>query len=132
MFRALFSSFFPFENPIGFGASDFIEAVIAVLMVTFALVRPGMESAFHKLGRKTIWCMAILAILPVVLRLALLKNHPVPSPDVYDEFGHLLVADTLRHFRFANPSHVFSRFFETFFVRCRSQPTARFIQSAQD
>ena len=121
MFRALFSSFFPFENPIGFGASDFVEAAIAVLLVTFALVRPGMESAFNKLGRKTVWCMAILAILPVVLRLALLKNHPVPSPDVYAEFGHLLVADTLRHFRLANPPHVFSQFFETFFVL--QQPT---------
>ena len=60
--------------------------------------------------------MLLLAALPIVLRLALLPNHPVPTPDVYDEFGHLLVADTLRHFRFANPPHALSQFFETFFV----------------
>ncbi len=60
--------------------------------------------------------MLALAILPVALRLALLPNHPVPSPDIYDEFGHLFVADTLRHFRLANPPHAFSRFFETFFI----------------
>lgn len=60
--------------------------------------------------------MAALAVLPVALRLALLPGHPVPSPDVYDEFGHLLVADTLRHFRLANPPHALPRFFETFFV----------------
>jgi hypothetical protein len=57
-----------------------------------------------------------LALLPVVLRLALLAHHPVPSPDVYDEFGHLLQADTLRHFRLANPPHPLPQFFETFFV----------------
>ena len=60
--------------------------------------------------------MALLACLPVVLRLALLPHHPAPSPDVYDEFSHLLVADTLRHFRLANPMHPLHRFFETFFV----------------
>jgi hypothetical protein len=60
--------------------------------------------------------MLILAALPIVLRLALLRHHPVPSPDVYDEFGHLLVADTLRHFRLANLAHPMHRFFETFFV----------------
>jgi hypothetical protein len=48
--------------------------------------------------------------------LILLPGHPMPSPDVYDEFSHLLVADTLRHFRLANPPHALPQFFETFFV----------------
>jgi hypothetical protein len=65
--------------------------------------------------------MFTLAVLPIALRLALLPNHPIPFPDLYDEFGHLFVADTLRHFRLANPPHPFSRFFETFFVL--QQPT---------
>ncbi len=60
--------------------------------------------------------MAALAAAPVILRLLLLANHPVPTPDIYDEFGHLLVADTLRHFRLANPPHALAQFFETFFV----------------
>ncbi len=60
--------------------------------------------------------MLLLALLPVALRLALLPHHPVPSPDIYDEFGHLLVADTLLHFRLANPAHPLHQFFETFFV----------------
>ncbi len=60
--------------------------------------------------------MAALAIAPVALRLALLARHPIPTADVYDEFTHLLVADTLRHFRFANPPHALPQFFETFFV----------------
>lgn len=56
------------------------------------------------------------AALPVAMRLAMLPWHPVPAPYVYDEFSHLLVADTLRHFRLANPPHALPQFFETFFV----------------
>jgi hypothetical protein len=46
----------------------------------------------------------------------MLAGHPIPSPDVYDEFSHLLAADTLRHWRLANPPHALPQFFETFFV----------------
>lgn len=60
--------------------------------------------------------MLALALAPVALRLLLLPNHPVPSPVIYDEFSHLLVADTLRHLRLANPPHSLPQFFETFFV----------------
>ncbi|MGH9665391.1 MAG: hypothetical protein ACRD9L_13290, partial [Bryobacteraceae bacterium] len=55
-------------------------------------------------------------VLPFALRLALLPHHPAPEPRIYDEFSHLLVADTLRHFRLANPAHPLHQFFETFFV----------------
>ena len=121
-FADLLRSFLPLRNPIGFGAGDFIELVMAALLVALALVsRPFVEPFARKLAPKTAWCMLLLAILPVALRLALLPNHPVPVPDVYDEFGHLLVADTLRHFRFANPPHPLPQFFETFFVL--QQPT---------
>jgi hypothetical protein len=60
--------------------------------------------------------MLLLAALPVALRLLLLSHHPVPTPDIYDEFSHLLEADTLRHFRLANPAQALPQFFETFFV----------------
>jgi hypothetical protein len=80
------------------------------------VARPWMEPFARRLAPRTAWCMLLLALLPVVLRLAMLPHHPVPSPDVYDEFGHLLVADTLLHFRFANPPHPLHQFFETFFV----------------
>ncbi len=60
--------------------------------------------------------MLALAAAPVAIRLSLLPILPAPSPNVYDEFGHLLVADTLRHLRLANPPHALPQFFETFFV----------------
>ncbi len=110
-------SFLPLQNPIGFGAADLVEFAWATLLVALALLwRPWIEPFGRRLAVRTGWCMLLLAVLPVALRLALLPHHPAPSPDLYDEFGHLLVADTLRHFRLANPAHPMHRFFETFFV----------------
>jgi len=110
-------SFAPLENPIGFGALDFVELAVAALLVAMALAwRPFIVPITNRLASKTAVCMVLFAILPVALRLALLPGHPVPVPDLYDEFGHLLMADTLRHWRLANPPHPMHRFFETFFV----------------
>jgi hypothetical protein len=108
--------FLPFENPIGFGVSDFVELAAALLLVYFALVRPWVEPAASQLARRTVWSMLLLATAPVVLRLALLASHPAPSPRSPVEFSHLLVADTLAHFRLANPAHPMHRFFETLWV----------------
>ena len=117
MVGELFRSFLPLRNPIGFGASDFIELMLAAILAGLVLVwRPWLEPRAQKFAQKTGWCMLLLAVLPVALRLILLPHHPAPSPDLYDEFGHLLVADTLRHFRLANPAQPLHRFFETFFV----------------
>jgi hypothetical protein len=112
-----FRSFLPLENPIGFGAADYLELLLAALMVALALVwRPRIEPRLRKLAGRAFWSMALLAALPVALRLLLLPHHPAPTPDVYDEFSHLLVAGTLRHFRLANPMLPMRHFFETFFV----------------
>lgn len=114
---SLFRSFDPIKNPLGFGASDFIEFTIAVLLVALVIAwRPLIEPLGRRFSVNTRWCMLALAILPVGLRLALLTHHPTPTPDIYDEFGHLFVADTLRHFRLANPPHALHQFFETFFI----------------
>jgi hypothetical protein len=113
----LFRSFLPLHNPIGFGASDFVELILAAMLALLALAwRPWIEPFSQRLAQRTLWCMLLLAALPVVLRLLLLAHHPIPMPVVSDEFSHLLVADTLLHFRLANPPHPLHQFFETFFV----------------
>jgi hypothetical protein len=113
----VFLSFQPLRNPIGFGARDFIELAAGALLVVLSLAwRPWIAPLARGLATRTAWCMLLLALLPVALRLLLLPHHPIPSPQIYDEFGHLLVADTLRHFRLANPPHALPQFFETFFV----------------
>lgn len=102
--------------------ADSIELALALVLAVCALAwTRRLEGWFAWLAERTWLSMALLAALPVALRLLLLPHHPAPTPDIYDEFGHLLVADTLRHFRLANPPHPLSQFFETFFVL--QQPT---------
>lgn len=110
----------PPDHLLGFSGSDFIELLLVAFIVVI-MWRPWIETLAKRLAASTVWSMVFLASLPLVLRLAILSHHPAPVPEIYDEFGHLLVADTLRHFRLANPPHEFSRFFETFFVL--QQPT---------
>ncbi len=107
----LFRSFLPLHNPIGFGASDFIELELAALLVLLIAAHAGLAGWARRLAVHTRWCMLVLAVLPIVLRLALLAHSAVPTPNGSDEFSHLLVADTLRHFRLANPPHPLHRFF---------------------
>jgi hypothetical protein len=112
----LFRSFLPLHNPIGFGATDFIELELAALLVLLIAAHTGLGNWARRLAARTGWCMLALAILPIALRLAMLAQSPVPTPNGSDEFSHLLAADTLRHFRLANPPHPMRRFFETTFV----------------
>jgi len=78
-------SFLPIDNPLGFGAADFLELAIAALLVFLALFsRPWIEPFARRLAPRTAWCMLLLGALPIALRLLLLPNHPVPIPDVYD------------------------------------------------
>jgi hypothetical protein len=99
---------------VGFTESDLVEFVIALVFVAFSWQR--LEPYGRRLARHTGWSMAILLALPIALRLALVPQYPIPTPNVSDDFSYLLIADTLRHFRLANPVHPLHQFFETFFV----------------
>jgi hypothetical protein len=117
MFLPHLAQFLPLANPLGMGVVDLIELALAALLVALALAwHPWWEPYAARLAQKPVWSMLLLVALPVALRLVLLPRHPVPVPDIYDEFSHLLVADTVRHFRLANPAHALHQFFETFFV----------------
>lgn len=111
-----FRSFFPLQNPIGFGASDFIELALAAILVTLLVSHARLSAFAGKFAARTGWCMLFLALLPVALRLALLPHDPAPTPSAADDTSYLLLADTLSHLRLANPVHSFHRFFETNFV----------------
>jgi hypothetical protein len=100
---------------VGLSASDFLELFITVVFVALAW-RRWIEPYGRRLAQSPVWSMAILALLPIALRLALLPQYPVPTPNVSDDFSYLLIADTLRHLRVANPVHPLHQFFETFFV----------------
>jgi hypothetical protein len=112
----LFRSFQPLNNPIGFGASDFIEFALAAILVSLTLARKHLAAAAQSLSASTVPCMCFLAVLPVALRLLLLPHSPSPVATGADDASFLLLADTLSHFRLANPVHPFHRFFETTFA----------------
>jgi hypothetical protein len=80
------------------------------------LARTFLERPARWLAQRSIWCLLLLAALPVILRLALLRFHPVPTPDTADDFSYLLLGDTLAHWRLANPVHPMHRFFEAVFI----------------
>ncbi len=122
-----FRSFLPLHNPLGFGASDFVEFALVALLVAFVLFRAAIEPPARRLAERTGWCMLLLVTLPIVLRLALLPHFPIPSPGGQDDFSYILLADTLRHFRLTNPPHPMHHFFETVFVL--QQPTYSSIYS---
>ncbi len=96
------------------GAADLLELGLAAFLALLAWIsRPWVEPFCAKLASRTRWSMLALAALPILLRLALLAHHPAPSPATYQEFANVLAADTLRHFRLANPPEPLAPFFET-------------------
>ena len=96
--------------------ADYIELALAIALVALALARLRAAPVLLKLARSTGWSMLLLAALPVALRLALLRTAPAPVASTADDTSFLLLADTLAHFRLANPAHAYHRFFETNFV----------------
>ena len=101
---------------LGFGANDFFELALALLLVGALLARAPLLNCARSLAARPLPCMIFLAAVPIVVRLALLPRFPVPTPRVADDFSYLLLGDTLAHFRLANPPHPMHRFFEGVFV----------------
>ena len=109
------------DSPLGFGLSDWIQLAAAALLVALLLATSSLRAPVLRFAQRTGWCMLLLFALPIALRLALLVHSPAPVPSGADDFSYILLADTLRHFRLANPPHVLPQFFEQIFVL--QQPT---------
>jgi len=100
----------------GFDSIDVIVLGLALLLAAIVAARNALLSIASWLAGRRLLCFVSLGVLPVVLRLALLPHHPVPTPQVADDFSYLLLGDTLARFRLANPAHPMHRFFEGVFI----------------
>jgi hypothetical protein len=104
------------DSPLGFGAGDWIGLAFAALLLAVVLGSSRLRTRAAAFSERTGWCMLLLFALPIGLRLLLLPRSPAPAPSGADDFSYILLADTLRHFRLANPPHALPQFFEQIFV----------------
>lgn len=104
------------DSVLGFGLGDWLEVFAVALLLALFLTNLKIQSRARAFAGRTGWSMLVLGILPIALRLALLPRSPAPVPTGADDFGYILLADTLRHFRLANPPHALPAFFEQIFI----------------
>ena len=81
-----FRSFLPMHNPLGFGASDFVELALVCLLILLMVARAGLGTAAARFAEKTGWVMLLLFVTPIALRLALLPKFPAPAPSGADDY----------------------------------------------
>ena len=98
-----------------------LTALVCAVSRRYPALSAKVAARLHASTRHVGLYVLAAMLLPVALRLCILPWVPPPVPYIHDEFGHLLVADTLAGGRLANPPHPLWRHLETIYVL--QQPT---------
>ncbi len=78
-----------------------------------------LEQGFGHLARRQGLSVFVVGLSAILLRLAILPIHPIPSPFGTDDFSNLLAADTFSHGRLTNPTPVMWVHFESIHINMK-------------
>jgi hypothetical protein len=103
------------DRLFSFVAANWLVLAIAAGIVIAIRMRRGSKTlrALLRALPRSIW---IPAAVSLALSLILFARSGARLPSIEDDYAHLLVADTLRHGRLANPVHPMWEHFETMLV----------------
>lgn len=98
-----------------------LEALAALVLAWTALRYPSagakwfelVESQFRLLARRRGLSVAVVGLLPLLIRAALLPVLPPRLPAIADDFAYVLAGETFALGRLANPPHPMWTYFET-------------------
>jgi len=105
--------------------TDISQTALIVLCAALAWFTPWLgrrqfrwiESMFSRFANHRREAIVLAGLLPLLIRFALLPVLPLPQPGIADEFGNLLIADTLASGRLTNPTHPMWTHFEETYVQ---------------